>query len=152
MNKNTFVKRVVVAGGFLFLFAAPSLSLGQSSQPGAALATGMKSASARPSTSPPDFLAGLTLTSDQQARIDQIREDTKSRLAVVTSDKKMSPEVTDAMLQGFLRIENSKIFEVLTPEQQREVRRRVADWRAAARQHQHQLQQPPGPERTPQPK
>ncbi len=151
MNKNTFVKRVVVAGAFLFLFAAPRLSLGQS-QPGAVPAPGMKSASARPSTSPPDFLAGLTLTSDQQARIDWIREDTKSRLALVANDKKLSPEATDAMLHGFQRIENSKIFELLTPEQQREVRRRVTAWRAAAQQQQHRFQQTPGPERTPQPK
>ena len=42
-NKNAFVKWVVVGGGFVFLCAAPRLTLGQSSPPGAVLRRPVKS-------------------------------------------------------------------------------------------------------------
>ena len=153
-NKIAFVKPVVIAG-FLFLCAAPGPASGQSSPPGAAPHPPMRSA-ARNSTAPPDLLEGLTLTDDQTAKIDQIREETKSRLAAVANDKKLSPEASDAMLRGYQRIEDGKILEVLTPEQQQEVRKRIAAWRAAAGtaagKPQYPLRRPPVPEQTPQPK
>ena len=154
MKNNAFVKRVVVAGGFLFLCAAPRLSLGQSSPAGAARSPRIRPTSAQRGKyiSPSEFLAGLTLTDDQKAKINQIREDTKSRLAAVAKDEKLGPEVKNAMLGGYQRIENSQIFDVLTPEQQREVRTRMAALRAAARQPQNPLERPPVPERNSQPK
>ena len=154
MNKIVFVKPVVVAGGFLFLCAAPKLTFGQSSPLDAVPPPPMRSASAPPhsSTPPPDLLAGLTLTDDQQVKIDQIREDTRSRLAAVANDKRLSPEAADAMFRGFQRIENGKILEVLTPDQQREVRRRMSAWRAASGQHPHQFKQLSSLEKAPQPK
>jgi Spy/CpxP family protein refolding chaperone len=107
-------------------------------------------------TSSPDPFAGLALTDEQKAKIEQIHQETKSRLEAVTKDQKLSPEVKDAMLQGYRRLENGKIFDVLTPDQQREVRKRMSAWRAAARQQQHQSRQlqppvqPPGGESHPQ--
>jgi Spy/CpxP family protein refolding chaperone len=153
MNKNAFVKRVVVAGGFLFLCAAPRLAFGQSSPPSppAALRRPVRSAPGQGRyISPTEYLTGLTLTEDQKAKINQIREDTKSRLAAVAKDEKLGPEVKDAMAGGYQRIENSKIFEVLTPEQQQQVRRRIATLPAAAQQPQDHAKQPPVPETTPQ--
>jgi Spy/CpxP family protein refolding chaperone len=132
MSKLAFVKAVVAAGGILFLCAAPELALGQSNQPVTAPGESMKSALAPPGRSAPDLLKGLTLTDDQKAKIDQIRQDTKSRLAAVTSDKKLSPEAANAFLTGYQRNENAKILEVLTPEQQQQVRKRLAAWKAAA--------------------
>ena len=154
MNKIAFVKPVVIAGGFLFLCAAPKLTFGQSSLPGAAPHQPVRSAAAPPtkSTPPPDLLEGLTLTDDQKVKIDQIREDTKSRLAAVANDKKLSPEAANAMFQGFQRIENGKIFDVLTPEQQVEVRRRMSAWRASTGQQPHQFKQLRTLESAPQPK
>jgi hypothetical protein len=145
--KIQFVKLVVLASGFLFVSAAPALSFGQSSPP-AAVPPPLRSASAprRNSTPPPDLLEGLTLTDDQKVKIDQIREQTKSQLTAVANDKKLSPEAADAMLRGYQRIENGKIFEVLTTEQQVKVRRRVAAWRAAERRPKQQSQQRPVPE------
>ena len=145
MSKIAFVKTVVAAGGFLFILcAAPKLALGQPSQPGAAPPAPMTSALAPrgKSAAPPDLLAGLTLADDQKAKIDQIRKETKSRLAAVANDKKLSPETADAMLRGYQRMENGKILEVLTPEQQQEVRKRIADWRGAAGKTQYPLRQP----------
>ena len=145
MSKVAFVNTVVVAGGILFLCAAPKLVLGQSSQPGAAPPAPMKSAMAPrgKSAGPPDLLEGLTLADDQKAKIGQIREETKSRLAATDSDKKLSPEAADAMRRGYQRLENGKIIEVLTPEQQQEVRKRIAAWRAAAGTPQYPLRRVP---------
>ena len=95
------------------------------------------------SAGPPDLLEGLTLADDQKAKIGQIREETKSQLAAVANDKKLSPEAADAMRRGYQRLENGKILEVLTPEQQREVRKRIAAWRAAAGKPQYPLRQVP---------
>jgi Spy/CpxP family protein refolding chaperone len=145
MSKIAFAKTVVAAGGFLFLYAAaPKLALGQPSQPGAAPPAPMKSALAPhgKSAAPADLLEGLTLADDQKAKIDQIREETKSRLAAVANDKKLSPEAADAFLRGYQRMENSKILEVLTPEQQQEVRKRIAARRAAAGKTQYPLRRP----------
>ena len=117
MSKLAFVKTVVAAGGSLFLCAAPELALGQSTQPGAAAPATMKPGSApRGKSAPPDLLEGLTLSDDQKAKIGQIRQDTKSRLAALNSDKNLSPEAADAMRLGYQRLENGKILEVLTPE------------------------------------
>ena len=143
MSKIAFAKTVVAAGGYLFLCAAPMLALGQSSQPGAAPPAPMKSplAPRGKSAGPPDLLEGLTLADDQKAKIAQIREDTKSRLAAMNSDKKLSPEAADAMRLGYQRLESGKILEVLTLEQQQQVRKRIAASRAAAGKPQYPLRQ-----------
>jgi hypothetical protein len=156
MNKIAFVKPVVVAGAFLILGAAPKAAFAQSSQAGPPPPL-IRSAAAPPrnSTAPPDLLEGLTLTDDQQAKIEKIRDDTRSRIASVTAaanDKKLSPEAANAMLQGLQRIENGKILEVLTQEQQQEVRRRLSAWRASVGLRPHQFKQPRTLEKAPQPK
>ena len=145
MSKFAFVKTVIAAGGLLFLCAAPELALGQSSQPGAAPPAPMASASAprRKSAAPPDLLEGLTLADDQKAKIGQIREETKSHLAAVANDKNLSPEAVDAMRVGYARLENGKILEVLTLEQQQQVRKRIAAWRAGAGKPQYPLRPVP---------
>jgi hypothetical protein len=144
MSKFAFVK-TVVASGLLFLCAAPELALGQSSQPGAAPPAPMNSASAPrgKSAAPPDLLEGLTLADDQKAKIGKIREETKAHLAAVANDKTMSPEAADAMRVGYVRLENGKILEVLTLEQQQQVRKRIAAWRAASGKSQYPLRQAP---------
>ena len=153
MGKLAFVKAVVAAGGLLFLCAAPELAFGQSSQPGAAAPAPMKSASAPrgKSAAAPDLLEGLTLADDQKAKIDQIRKDTKSRLAAVANDNKLSPDAADAMRRGYARNENGKILEVLTPEQKQQVLKRIAAWRASTGKSQYPLRQAPGSEQTPRP-
>jgi len=155
MSKIAFVKTVIAAGGFLFLCAAPELVVGQSiqgqsSQPGAVPPAPIKSGLAPrgKSAAPPDLLEGLTLADDQKAKIDQIREETKSRMAAVTNDKKLSPEAADSMLRGYQRLENGRILEVLTLEQQQQVRKRIADWRATQGKSQYPLRRAPVSEQT----
>jgi hypothetical protein len=150
MSKIAFVKTVIAAGGFLFLCAAPELVVGQSiqgqsSQPGAVPPAPMKFGMAPrgKSAAPPDLLEGLTLADDQKAKIDRIREETKSRVAAVINDKKLSPEAADSMLRGYQRLENGRILEVLTLEQQQQVRKRITDWRATQGKSQYPLRKTP---------
>ena len=153
MNRHAFVKRVLVGGGFIFLCAAPRPALGQSSPPGATLRRPVKSDSSQLRyISPSEFLAGLTLTDEQKTKINRIRDDTTSHLAAVAKDQELGPEVKDAMIGGYERIENSQIFGVLTTDQQKQVRRRLATLRATAQQPQGPLQQSPVPARNPQSK
>jgi len=44
---------------------------------------------------------------------------------------KYTDDQKDAMLQGYRRLERSQVFKLLTPEQQREVRKRISARRAA---------------------
>jgi hypothetical protein len=127
MNKNRFAKRVAVAAGLLFLCAAPRLTRAQSSPPSPAPTPHRAPPAARPkkSTPPPDDFAGLQYTDEQQARIDQIHQDMKSRMNAVLKDEKLTAEQRDAMLAGYQRMERSQVFKVLTSAQQKEVLRRI---------------------------
>ena len=145
MSKIAFVTSVVALGGFLLLCSGSKLALGQAIQPDAAAPAPMKAGlAARARTAgPPDVLEGLTLADDQKAKIAQIRQETKSHLAAVANDKNLSPEAADAMRRGYERIENGKILEVLTPEQQQEARRRIAAWRAKTEKPQYPMRRLP---------
>ena len=50
---------------------------------------------------------------------------------LVVKDEKLSPDQKEAMLQGYRRLERGQVFKLLTPEQQREVRKRISARRAA---------------------
>jgi Spy/CpxP family protein refolding chaperone len=132
MNKNQFAKRVAVAAGFFLLGAAPGLTRAQSSPP-PVLAPHAAPPLARhkKATPPTDDFAGLTFTDDQKAKIDEIHQNYKSRKNAVNKDAQLSQDQKVAMLQGFERMELGEVFRVLTPEQQLEVRKRVATRRAA---------------------
>jgi Spy/CpxP family protein refolding chaperone len=153
MSKFEFLKTVVLVGGLFFLCSAPKPALAQSSRAIATAPAPMPSASAPrgKSAAPPDLLEGLTLADDQKAKIGQIREDTDARLAAMGSDKKLSPDAADAMRRGYLRLENGKILEVLTPEQQRQVRKRIAAWKASNGKPQYPMRRDPSAEPTPRP-
>ena len=153
MNQNMFLKRLLVAVEFLFLCAAPALTFGQAS-PGVTPSAGVRPARAHRPTyiSPTEYLAGLTLTDEQKTKINQIREDTKSRMAAVGKDEKLGPEVKEAMIGGYQRIENSKIYAVLTPAQQQQVRTKVAGLRAEAQQHRDAAEHAAAPGKNPQSK
>jgi Spy/CpxP family protein refolding chaperone len=133
MNKNLFVKRMAVASGFLILFAAPAQTETQNKPLAPSPIPQFASHTARPTTasSPGDDLAGLTLTDDQKAKIEQIHQDAKSHMDIVIKDKASNGDQKQAMLEGFARIERSQVFHVLTPDQQSEVRKKIAARRAA---------------------
>lgn len=147
MNKSGFSKQVAVAAGFLL---------------GAFLAPGLLAQSAPPATAPPpaiaappppaaqprqarreamDPFAGLSYTDEQKVKISEIRQSTKAKMDLVAKDDKLDAEQKQAMLQGYHRLEAGEIFKILTPEQQKEVRKKVATARAAEQQQRKAQQQ-----------
>jgi Spy/CpxP family protein refolding chaperone len=150
MEKKRMVKRVAVAAGFLFLCWAPGLTCGQNSAPGPAPTPQVISPGAqlKEGNPPPDDFAGLTYTAEQQAKIDQIRQTANQRIEAVKKDEKLSPEAQEAMLAGYRRMEIQELFQVLTPEQQAEVRKKAHARRAALQQAAQQKKQnrPPTPQ------
>ena len=143
MNKTKFARRLARWAACLFLGAIPELTPAQSVPPATEQPPHKASPAVRgkKAVGPMDDFAGLTLTDEQKAKIDKIHEDTKSRLNVVAKDQKLSPEQKDAFLQGFLRNEHTQIFQVLTREQQLEVRKKVFARRAAAMKEQEEKKQ-----------
>jgi Spy/CpxP family protein refolding chaperone len=89
-----------------------------------------------------DPFAGLNYTEEQKAKINEIRQNTKTRMDLVVKDNKLDSEQKQAMLQGFWRLETGEIFKVLTPEQQKEVRQKLTAQRAAGQQQKKAQQQP----------
>lgn len=142
-------KQMAVAAGFLFLWWAPGVTCAQNSAPAPAPLPQMISPGAQPRKGgpPPDDFAGLTYTPEQQAKIDQIRQTTRQHIDTVMKDEKLAPEAKEAMVTGYHRIEAQEMFQVLTPEQQKEVRKKALARRAAEQQAQQQKKQnsPPTP-------
>ena len=149
MKKKGMAKQVAVAAGFLFLWWAPGVTCAQNSAPAPAPIPQMISPVAQPKRggSPQDDFAGLTYTAEEQAKIDQIRQTAKQRIDVVMKDEKLDPQTKEAMVNGYQRIEAQEMFQVLTPEQQKEVRKKALARRAAEQQAQQQKKQnsPPTP-------
>lgn len=153
MTKSGFSKQVIVAVGILCAFAAPRLALAQNAAPAggppptiaappstiAAAPAPQSSQRARQAT---DLFAGLNYTDDQKAKINEIRQNTKAHMDVVIKDDKLDSYQKQAMVQGFQRLEAGEIFKILTPEQQKEVRKKLTARRAAERD-QPKPQQPP---------
>lgn len=142
------VKRVAVAGGFLFLCWAPGLTCAQNSAPGPAPTPQVISPGAqlKKGNPPADDFAGLTYTAEQQAKIDQIQQTANHRIEAVKKDEKLSPEAKEAMLNGYRRIEMQEVFQVLTPEQQAEVSKKAHARRAALQAQQKKQNRPPTPQ------
>jgi Spy/CpxP family protein refolding chaperone len=144
MNNNRFAKTVAVAAGLIFLWAAPGLTRAQSASPRPAQTSKVAStAQAKRDSLPPDDFAGLSYTDEQKAEIDKIRLDTKSRKAMVAKDEKLTADQKDAMLLGYTRMEYGRIYKVLSPEQQRQVRQRIHARRAADEAAKKKQPQPP---------
>jgi Spy/CpxP family protein refolding chaperone len=145
MKKNGFPIGVAVALGFVLLCATPGLThaqsapsspSAQSSAPAPVQTPHPATPGARPkkNTSPEDDFAGLSYTDEQKTKIEEIRKDTRARMDAVIKDDKLMPEQKQAMLTGLQRLEASEMFKVLTPEQQKEVRKKVQARRAAEQQ------------------
>jgi Spy/CpxP family protein refolding chaperone len=136
MSKNRSSKAVAAAAGFFLLCAAPGLNSAQTSPSGPVPTPHRVSPAAGPKADPgqTDYFAGLKLSDEQQAKIDEIRRDMRVRREAVVKDERLDAAKKDAMLNGYRYLENGQVFEVLTPEQQSEVRKKVAAQRAAQRQ------------------
>jgi Spy/CpxP family protein refolding chaperone len=132
MNKNRLTKPVAVVGGFIFLCAVPGLARAQSAPPGPVQAPKVASSGAqvKRDSLPADDFAGLNYSPEQKTEIDQIQRSTKALMDAVVKDEKLTADQKDAMLLGYKRMEYGRVYKVLTPEQQRQVRQRIQARRA----------------------
>jgi Spy/CpxP family protein refolding chaperone len=146
MKGNRFVKRWAIGAGFLLFCVAPGLTVAQSPSPAPPQPLGMSSAPPRPSKipGPLDDFTGLKLTADQRAKIHQIDEDGKSRVAEVIKEARLSSERKGAMIEGIQHMERAQAYKLLTAEQQTEVRKRVLARRGAAQKEQEKKRQSSG--------
>ena len=122
------------------MLAASSL-VGSQSNSSAAPATPhppSPAASAKGDTLP---LVGLKLTDDQKTKIAQIRQNAESRKEAIIKNDALTQDRKETILQRLHRMEKSEVFRVLTPDQQKELQKRIMDQRATAQQAQHQSKQ-----------
>lgn len=127
MNMNRFAIRATLIAEFFFLAAAPGLTRAQSSQPAPVQPPRMVAPAARPMSDPraTDEFAGLKFTDEQKAKIDEIHQRTATRKDAVVKSEKLNADQKQAMVAGLGRMERGEIVKLLTPEQQKEVLKRV---------------------------
>jgi hypothetical protein len=96
------------------------------------------SSTSRPRTggSSNDLFTDVALTDDQKTKIDQIHQDMKSKMDVVARDANSAEWQKGAMIEGLQRMERRQIFQVLTADQQAEVRKKVLAERTAEQKKQ----------------
>jgi Spy/CpxP family protein refolding chaperone len=136
MNRKRFASGVAVAAGFFFLCTAPESTRGQSNKPSPESTPPKPAPMARTQRVPSkrDDFAGLKYTDEQKKKIQEIHQNFKSRMDVVAKDEKLTADQRDAMLEGYVRMERGQVYNVLTPEQQKEVREKIQARRAAERE------------------
>ena len=146
MYQIMFTDRVKTASLLLFLFAAPALA-GTDNKP----LTSDQDPHRIPQVTRPsgqatrseDIFAGLTLTDEQKAKVDQIHKDIISRMKIVAKDPAEDADQKGAMLEGLARMERNQIFQILTQEQQAEVRKKIAARREAEKKENQKRALPP---------
>lgn len=133
MSKNRFARQVTVVAGFIFLCAVPGIVRADNTQQSAAPTPKAPSpvASLKSDALPQDDFAGLNYTDEQKSELDKIHRDTESHKETVVKDEKLTTDQKNAMLLGYTRMEYGMRFKVLSPEQKRQVRKRMLDRRAA---------------------
>jgi len=132
-NRTRVGKRVLVAAALLLLLAGPRL-VGSQSNSSAAPATPHAASPAVPAKANTLPLDGLKLTDDQKTRIAEIRRHVEARREAIIKNEALNQDRKETILQRLNLIETSEIFRVLTPDQQKEVQKWIADRRASKQQ------------------
>ena len=146
MNMNRLAITLAVAAGFISVFTQPGLVRADDTTHSASQApTAASSAAQRnreTAAAGDDDFAGLDLTADQKAQFAKMHDGIEARKALVAKDTKLTSDQKDAFILGYTRQEYGEMFRVLTPLQQKLVRKKMAD-RRAADQAAHAKQGPP---------
>jgi Spy/CpxP family protein refolding chaperone len=143
VKTNRILGRWAAAAGLCLLWAVPGAGGAQSPPAPTRPPAGHMSIvpdSKLKQVDPMDDFAGVNFTAEQKARVEQIREKSRSRMHDVAVDTKLSPEQRAAMVEGIQRLERGEVYQVLTPEQQTEVRKRLLARRAAAQKEREKKQ------------
>ena len=130
MNWNPLAMRMVVVALLLLLSAAPRPAPAQAGQPALMPSAHLAAPTvlpARDTRASDDDLAGLKFTDDQRAKIDEVHQHMALRKDAVIKSEKLNANQKEAMIAGLGRMERGEIVKLLTPEQQREVLKKVRD-------------------------
>jgi hypothetical protein len=133
--------RVTALAGCFFFSAAPGLLRAQVAQP--ALVQPSRMSATRPARDArtTDDFAGFEFTDEQKAKIDEIHRRIAMRKDGVVKSEKLSADQKEAMIAGLGRMERGEIVKQLTPEQQKEVLKKVHAGQAAAQGNKQSLPQ-----------
>ena len=131
---NRIARRATVVAELLFLSASPGLAHAQRANPALMQTEHMVSPGVRAAqdTRATDDLAGLKFTDDQKAKIDDVHQHMAIRKDAVIKSDQLNAEQKEAMIAGLGRMERGQIVKLLTPEQQREVLKKVRAGQPAA--------------------
>src|ERR1035441_1663347 len=127
MNLNRIAKQAAVAAGLILCCAVPGLADAPKASPGAAQNPHTVAHGTQPKrdTLSPDDFAGLDFTDEQNAELEKIHRESEAQKAAVAKDEKLNADQKEALLTGYARMEYGRRFNVLSPEQRREVRQRI---------------------------
>ncbi|KAA6464596.1 hypothetical protein DYQ86_01115 [Acidobacteria bacterium AB60] len=131
MNKNRFAQSLPVAAALLLLIGATSAVRADNAQSRPMQPSIQASQGTSKAASLEEDFAGLDLSDDQKTEIAKIRQDAETRKAAVAKSTTLNQDQKDAMIQGYTRLQYGEMFRALTPAQQKVVRKRIADQRAA---------------------
>lgn len=133
MNIDRLAIRAVFVAGFFILSAAPQLLHAQATRPALVQPPQMASPAARPirDARPTNDFAGLQFTDEQNGKIDEIHRRIAMRKEVVVKSETLNADQKEAMIAGLGRMERGEIVKLMTPEQQREVLKKVHPGQAA---------------------
>jgi Spy/CpxP family protein refolding chaperone len=132
MNNNRFAQNVTAAAAaLLLLIATPGRVRADSPQSHPSQPPITATAGPQKAASYEEDFAGLDLSDDQKTEIGKIRQDTEARKAAVAKSATLNQDQKDAMILGYTRLQYSQMFRTLTPIQQKVVRKRIQDRKAA---------------------
>jgi hypothetical protein len=127
MNMNRLVIRATAVAELFFLSAAPGLMGAQVTQPALVQPQRIASPAAPPmrDTRITEDFAGLKFTDDQKEKIGEVHQHMTMRKDAVIKSDKLNAEQKEAMVAGLGRMERGQIVKLLTPEQLKEVLKKV---------------------------
>lgn len=144
MNRNSIVKHIAVAAGFLALTITPAMSRAQNSQQ----PPEQDKTQTAPATPTPQAgrkhgaMAGLNLTADQRTEFKKIHGATKAQMEAVGKDETLTADQKAAKIHQLRHGARLEMVKLLTPEQRQQMRANIREMRAS-RKEQQQQQTPP---------
>lgn len=133
MSRNLLAKTTGILVGVGFLCAVPEMARAQRTLPVTVQTRNAVQPGSQPKKDalPPNDFVGLNYTDDQKAEVDKIHRETESRKEAVAKDQQLTEDQKNALLLGYTRMEYGRVYRVLSPEQQRQVRQRISARKAS---------------------
>lgn len=142
MNRNSIVKHIAVAAGFLALTFTPAMSRAQNSQQPPEQDKTQTAPATPQAGKKHGAMAGLNLTADQRTEFKKIHEATKSQVEAVGKDETLTADQKAAKIHQVRHSARLQMVKLLTPEQRQQMRANIREMRAS-RKEQQQQQTPP---------